>query len=151
MAHYFLALSFPEARIAGFGDVARAPELDREFFERYDFILLPWFLYKKIRPGALDILSNFSSFCEMTQKWRDYYLQGEPFASAKYFFTQNRFVAAPDFDSGATVLDYPFHEFHALHFGICPIHSHKYVKKNLFFYKRQNFSSQCFEFVGERR
>lgn len=151
MAHYFLAMSFPEARIAGFEAVSQLDKYDRAFFEKYDFILMPWFLYKNITHKSLDVVSNFSSFCEMRKKWLDYYIKGEPFESTEFFFTENRFDAAPDFDSGTTVLDYPFGDFDKLHFRISPMHSHRYKAKNFFFYRKEFFTSQCFEFIGRRK
>lgn len=151
LAHYFLAMNFPDASIAGFADVLNAKNIDRDFLKKYDFIFIPWFLYDKISSKSIDLVTNFASFGEMRKEWFKYYTENEVFASSKYFFTENRFQSAPTYDTDLTVLDYHLNEFKALHFRICPIFSHAYRQKFIFFYEKLVFSSQYFEFVGERK
>jgi len=151
LAYYFLGTCFPDTRIAGYNELSNMSKIDRDFIEQYDFILLPWFFYKRLTPTSIDLITNFASLGEMKREWFDYYLKSEPFLSAKYFFTANRFQSAPTYDTDLTILDYPIHDFNKLHFAVSPIFSHTYVRKNLFFYEKLVFSSQYFEFIGERK
>jgi putative sugar O-methyltransferase len=150
LAAYYLGMSFPQAKIAGYKELMQAKRIDREFLKKYDFVLLPWTFYKNIARGAVDVVSNFASLGEMRREWFDYYMKSEPFLSAKYFFCVNRFQSAPTYDTDLTILDYPINDFKRLHFRICPYFSHTYVRKFLFFYRQLNFTSQYFEFIGER-
>ena len=150
LAHYFIGSTFPNARIASCKELAGLKSIDRGFLGKYDFILLPWFLYKKLGPNSVDMVTNFASFGEMRREWFDYYLKSEPFLSAKYFFSANRFQSYPEYDTDITILDYPLHDFKKLHFCISPYFSHTYKMKNIFWYEKYNFSSQYFEFIGER-
>ena len=150
LAHYFLALSFPHASIAGFKEVIEAPSLDRAFFEKYDFVLVPWFLYKNIISKSIDVITNFASFGEMKRDWFSFYFENEPFKSAPYFYTINRFQSAPTYNTDITILDYPLKEFKVLHFAISPSSTHTYQRRCLFFYEKVPFSSQFFEFIGEK-
>jgi putative sugar O-methyltransferase len=150
LAHYFLGCNFPEARIAGYKEISDMEYIDREFISKYDFTLLPWFLYKRLCHNSIDIVSNFASLGEMRREWVDYYLKSEPFLSTKYFFTANRFQSYPEYDTDLTILDYPLLDFKKLHFRISPYFSHVYKRKYLFWHERYNFSSQYFEFIGER-
>lgn len=150
LARYFLGIEFPEARIAGFKDVDSLEKIDRAFIEKYDFVLLPWYAYKKLQKDTLDVVSNFASLGEMRREWFDYYLKSEPFLSAKYFFTSNRFQSYPEYDTDLTILDYPLQDFKRLHFRISPYFLYYYKRKNFFFYEKEHYSSQYFEFIGER-
>ena len=150
LAYYFLGLSFPSARIAGYKEIAMADKIDRSFLGKYDFVLIPWFFYRKITPQSIDLITNFASLGEMKRKWFNFYMKSEPFLSAKYFFTVNRFQSAPTYDTDLTILDYQLDDFKKLHFAVSPIFSHTYIRKYLFFYKKLIFNSQYFEFIGER-
>lgn len=150
LAHYFLGCTFPEAKIASYKEISAVEYVDRSFIEKYDFVLLPWFCYKKIKPHSLDMVTNFVSFGEMRREWFDYYLKSEPFLSARYFFTANRFQSYPEYDTDVTILDYSLHDFKKLHFGISPYFTYIYRRKYLFFYEKFHISSQYFEFIGER-
>jgi hypothetical protein len=150
LAYYYLGMSFPQARIAGYKEIAGLARIDRDFLNTYDFILVPWFFYKKIASESIDLATNFASLGEMKREWFDYYVKSEPFLSTKYFFTANRFQSAPTYDTDLTILDYPLADFRKLHFSVSPIFSHTYARKLLFFYEKVYFSSQYFEFIGER-
>lgn len=150
LAHYYLGMSFPDAKIATYKDIGNLKFLDRTLFEKFDFILIPWFLYKNIAAKSIDLVTNFASFGEMKREWFNYYVKSEPFLSSKYFLTANRFQSAPTYDTDLTILDYPLNDFKKLHFQISPIFTHTYERKWLFFYKKLMFSSPYFEFMGER-
>lgn len=151
LAHYFLAKHFPDAKIATYKDIFEVKKIDRNFLNKYDFILIPWHMYTKIEHGGIDILTNFVSFAEMGRKYFDYYLKQEPFLSVEYFFTVNRFVSAPTYDNGLTILDYQLASFRALHFAIFPLVMERYRRSRLFFYRYFPHESQLFEFIGERQ
>lgn len=150
LAYYFLGTCFPDAKIAGYKELSNIDKIDRDFIEQYDFILLPWFFYKKLAPESIDLTTNFASLGEMKREWFDYYLKSEPFLSTKYLFTANRFQSAPTYDTDLTILDYPLHDFNKLHFAVSPLFLYTYERKNLFSYEKVPFSSQYFEFIGER-
>jgi hypothetical protein len=150
LAHYFLAKTFPEARIAGFKDVIAAGEIDRTFINKYDFILCPTELYDLISPNSIDLITNFISFAEMTKQWFDKYMTSSPFKTAKYLFTVNRYDSFPTYNNNLTILDYSLHSYTKLHmrnciffnFNVCPVY--------LFFYKKKLYSSGTFEYIGHR-
>lgn len=150
LAHYFLGISFPGVKIASFRELAGHERIDRGILKQYDFILLPWYRYKALAAGSVDIVANFASLGEMKREWFDYYLKSEPFLSTKYFFTHNRFQSAPTYDTDLTILDYPLGDFKKLHFGVCPFCLYDYKRKNLFLYEKFYYSSPYFEFIGER-
>jgi len=150
LAHYFLAVDFPDATIVSYQDIYQQEGIDRDFLSRCDFLLLPWYFYTKVVPGSLDIITNFVSFGEMSRKNFDYYLKQHPFLSTEYFFTVNRFQSAPTYDNGLTILDYPLGDFEKLHFAINPIISERYKKKWRFFCEYFPYPSQFFEFIGKR-
>ncbi|NQT47293.1 MAG: putative sugar O-methyltransferase [Candidatus Omnitrophica bacterium] len=151
LAHYFLGKEFPEAKIASMKEIRGAGRINREFIRKYDFVLLPWMYYEKTQPKSLDLLTNFSSFGEMSKKYFDYYLRNEPFKSTPYFFTCNRFHSHSTYKNDISVLDYPLSEFSKLHFDIFPVISERYRRHGILFYKFFPYPSQCFEFIGVRK
>lgn len=150
LAYYFLGMSFPDAKIAGYKEISQLNRINRDFIESYDFILIPCSFYKKIMPHSLDLITNFASLGEMKREWFDFYLKSELFSSTKYFFTVNRFQSAPTFDTDLTILDYPLSEFKKLDFKIFDFFTYAYFRKYLFLYEKKYFPSQYFEFIGER-
>lgn len=150
LANYFLGTNFPDAKIATYKELSQVARIDRKFVEQYDFILLPWYEYEKFAPDTTDVVTNFASFGEMRREWFEFYINNEPFRSTRFFLTENRFQSAPTYDSDLTVLDYPLQRFRKLHFAICPMFTYTYTRHNLFFTKKVYFSSQYFEFIGER-
>lgn len=151
LAHYFLGMNFPDAKIASFNNLMDVECVDRTFLEGYDFVLLPWFLYHKFSAKSLDVVTNSASLGEMRRKWFDYYLKHEPFLSARFFFTSNRFQSYPTYDTDLTILDYPLRDFKTLFFGVSPIYSMIYMGKWFIFWEKVLPSSQYFDFIGERK
>lgn len=150
LAHYFIAMNMPMASIATFREVLNAEHLDRDFFSQYDFILIPLTSYKDISANSVDLVTNFASFSEMQRPWFEHYIENEPFISAKYFLTANRFQSAPIYDSDITILDFHLERFKKLHFAIDQMARYVYKRKFFFFYNIQPNTSQFFEFIGER-
>jgi len=100
LAHYYLGREFPSAAIATYRDLASLSSIGRDFIKKYDFILVPAYYYHKISAGSLDAFTNFMSLQEMGRGYFDGYLQNQPFLSAKFFFTINRYQSAPTYDNG---------------------------------------------------
>lgn len=150
LAHYYLGSNMPDAAIATYKEIKDIRSIDRDFINKYDFILVPFYLYEKIAEASIDVFTNFMSLQEMGRKYFDFYLTNEPFLSARYFLTVNRYSASPTYDNGVTILDYPLSGFKRLHFGTSPIVGERYRRKWLFFYTYFPYASQHFEFVGKR-
>ena len=111
---------------------------------------MPYFYYNKLAPGSIDLITNFASLGEMNRNWFDYYLKAEPFLSVKYCFMVNRIQSYPTYDNDLTIMDYPLNDFKKIHFGVWPIPPYIYKKVLMFFSEKDLFSSQYFEFIGER-
>ena len=124
---------------------------DKNFVSKYDFLLIPIECYSKIQKNTFDIVCNFNSLGEMSEKWLNHYLDADVFQSAPYFFTLNRFESRPTYNTDINILDYRLDDYQRLHFQISPLFSKYYVGKYLFFQKEQYFTSQCFEFIGKRK
>ena len=151
LAYYFLGIIFPEARIAGVKELQGQQELTRDFFNQYDFCLLPWPMYEQIAAGSIDLVTNFVSLGEMSRKFFDYYLNAPAFQTAGYFFTANRIVSLPDYETDLTIRDYPIWEpGKMLHFGVSPIYSniYRYPRKRMFFNERVAYPPS-FEYIGQ--
>ena len=149
LAHYFLGKCFPGARIAGPREVLSEDILSRDFIERFDFVLIPSTLYERLGPQSVDLVTNFTSFGEMTKTSFDYYTKVPPFTTARYFLTVNRMQSRPDHDTDMTILDYPIWDSRKrLHFATCPIYPHYYRRKWLFFFDKVAYPP-VFEYVGE--
>ncbi len=150
LAHYYLSLNFPEAKIATYKDLEKPDVIGKDMIKRYDFILVPCYFYDKIAKDAVDVFTNFMSLQEMSREFFDYYLTRGPFLSAPFFFTVNRYQSAPTYDNGLTILDYPLGDFERIHFATTPIVGQRYKRKMLFFYTYFPYASQHFEFIGKR-
>lgn len=151
LAHYFLGMEFPGARIATLKDIYNLNSIDAEFIKKHDFILVPVEYYKKVAPQTVDLVSNFFSFGEMSKEAFDYYQKSEPFLSARYFFTVNGFYSQPVYDNNISILDYSLNDFEKLHFDISPLVRERYKRVLIFFCKFWPHTSQCFEFIGARK
>ncbi len=139
LAHYYLGISFPKARIASYKELAKLDVIDRNFIKDFDFILLPTFLYKKIAPQTLDVFCSISSLWEMSRGWFEYYINAEPFSSVKYFFCMSNQVKSVYFDKELTILDYHLREFKKLYFQIAPS-----------FLPPKEPETPYFEYIGQR-
>ena len=149
LAYYFLSTYMPEASIAGITQVSTETKLNRQFIEEYDFVLVPCSYYQNLVPESIDLISNFTSFGEMSRKWFDHYLTSPVFLTAKNFFTSNRVETFPGGDMELTILDYPIWDAtKRLHFQVCPLWSTHYERRNLFFSERVTHSPH-FEYIGE--
>lgn len=150
LAYYFLSTYLPEARIAGANEIKTHTELSSEFFQQYDFVLLPLPYYQQISLGSIDLISNFVSLAEMSRNWFEYYTDAPVFKSAKYFFTVNRVQSFPIYDNDLTILDYPIWDADKkLHFGLSPVTSriNTYSRRGLFFNERSP-RPPTFEYIG---
>ena len=151
LAYYFLASTFPDARINSFEEVYDVEVIDKEFINQYDFVLIPIDCYKKIEKGAFTVLSNFFSLGEMSEEWFDIYTKGDAFQGADYILTINRFESRPSYNTMLNILDYNLEQYEKIHFQISPYERYHYERKYLFFYKKEYYTSQFFEFIGKRK
>jgi putative sugar O-methyltransferase len=150
LAYYYLKMSFPSARINTLREVYEAEEIDLNFVNKFDFTLIPVECYNKLKANSFNLITNFASFGEMSKQWFETYLDGEVFRNARYFFTLNRFESRPTYNTDINILDYRLHEYKKIYFQISPLFHSYYEKFLLFFYKKKNFTSQSFEFIGKK-
>ncbi len=154
LARYFLGQSHPDATFAPYEEIRSQDILDHDFLRQYDFVLLPHWTYPKLTKGAVDMMVNVASLGEMSRKWFNFYLDSNVFRGVRWTIFINRFesspVLEPTYDTDLTLLDYPLHDFSSLRFGVCPLFSYSCESNGYFSYRKRYFSSQYFEFVGER-
>jgi len=150
LAHYYLQTEFPEATIATIEKVDELVTLDTETIRQYDFVLLSTTMYHKLESLDIDVVTNFVSLAEMSKDWFDTYLQSQPFISAKYFFTANRYDSYPTYSNGITIMDYPLNNYKKIIFKTLPILKSYFLPSFLFFTKKVRFSSELFLFIGKQ-
>ena len=148
IARYQLGMLFPEARMAGTKEIAGLESIPRSFLESHDVTFVPHKLYPRLPAGSIDLVTNFTSFGEMTKEWFHYYVDAPVFKTAKWFMTANRIISRPGYDSDLTILDYPTHK--PLHFGLHPLCGYNYTRHKLFFTRRGTTSSPVFEYIGQQ-
>ena len=149
LARYFLSSTFPAATFAGIRELGALPTIPRAVVESHDFVLVPVSYYERLEGGSIDLVTNFASLGEMTRQWFDYYMRGTPFVTAKWFFTANRIQSRPTYDTDLTVVDYPIWDPEKRrHFAICPIFSHDYLRRYLFWMERHPIPPY-FEYLGD--
>lgn len=155
LAYYYLASTFPDARIATMDDLLPEGRITRDFLARFDFVLVPVPMYEMIAANSIDMVTNFFSFGEMRREWFLNYLDSEPFRTAHFFFCCNRIESAPRFDptydSDLTVLDYRLADYEKLFFDVFPLYPYHVRRKALISYEKLPFSSPNFDFIGRRR
>jgi len=150
LAHYYLLELFPEAKIAGFKEVAGVDKVDKNFIKQFDFILIPTSMYGKLAGKSVDLLTNFTSFSEMSREWFDLYINSEVFKTVPFLYTINRYDAYPTYDNKVTVLDYPLNDYERIHMGTCPLLKNHYEGFLFFLHKAVRYPSEFFEFIGKR-
>lgn len=154
LAYYYIAKTFPEARIGTLSDLLTQQTITREFLEQFDFVLAPVATYEMFAANSVDMVTNFFSFGEMRREWFMGYIQGKAFQTAEFFFTSNRIESAPrlepTYDSDLTILDYPLADYQRLLFGVFPLYTYHIRKKFFLDYEKLPFSSQNFDFIGRK-
>ncbi len=139
LAHYYLGVSFPHAKIATYKDVAGVLSINRDFIKKFDFILLPMFFYNKIERNTIDVVCSFASLGEMSREWFKYYMESGPFLSAKYFFCMLNQIRSIHFKTDLTIQDYRLDAFKEFYFRILPE-----------LLPCKNPEPPYFEFIGQR-
>lgn len=139
LAHYYLGMSFPHAKIAGYKEVVAVKKIDRDFIQSFDFILLPTFLYNKLLPDVADVFCSISSLWEMSRQWFQHYMSSELFLRTPFFFCMSNQINPVTEKSGISIIDYQLKEFKKLHFSL--EHELSLSKKR---------DSRFFEFIGQR-
>ena len=150
LAYYFLAMSYPEAKINTLEEAYETEVIDRAFFERYDFTLVPIDCFAKIKGGAVDLITNFFSLGEMSEEWFDVYRNSDAFLGAKYIFTINRFFSMPTYGTDIDILRYRLCEYRKLFFDISPYERNFYRGKWKVLTEKVPYTSQFFEFIGQK-
>lgn len=149
LAYYYLGTCFPNARIAGIKEIHKKAEITRSFVDKYDFVLIPVTFYQRLEKETVDIYTNFVSLGEMKREWFDYYLKSAPFLTAKYFYTINRIISQPAYDTDITLLDYIVHRpKNLLHFAIHPLPSGLGKVKFMFLTEKITYPP-LFEYICE--
>ncbi len=155
LSYWFLGNLFPDAKFATLADFADRETIDRAFLEQFDFVLLPVPQYGMLQADSLDMVSNFFSLGEMRREWFEGYMTSDPFRTARYFLTSNRFESSPrmepTYDTDLTILDYPLGDFERLHFGVYPLHQCYFKSKGYVFTETRSISSHNFDFLGRRK
>jgi len=155
-ARYYIKSEFPEARIPDFKDIINCSKLDRNFFDNYDFSLVPCYLINKIEENSADMFTNFASLNEMPKSWFDEYLNSKLFKSSKYLFTMNRFDRDPmneNEKNSISILDMPFEEYKKIFFKVFPLYKWAYnpVKfLNIPIYAKKVWHDPSYIFIGKR-
>ena len=148
LAYFFLSTCFPGARISRIRDLDDTGTITSDFIKSHDFVLVPTTHYQRMAPGTIDLVTNFTSFGEMTKSSLDYYLKSPQFTAAQYFFTSNRVQRYNDDDADVNILDYPIWEpGKRLHFAVCPVWSYYYRHKYKLFSDKCAFAPN-FEYIG---
>jgi putative sugar O-methyltransferase len=151
LAYYFWASSHEGAKINTLEEAYEAEVIDREFIERYDYTLVPIDCYSKLTGGAADLITNFFSLGEMNEEWFDTYKNSDVFRNAKYLFTINRFFSKPTYGTDIDILSYPLNDYKKLFFNISPYDHYHYRGKWKILTEKVEYTSQFFEFIGERQ
>lgn len=153
LAHYYLAQLFPDAKIAGFHEIAQVEKINKAFIDNYDFILVPTSMYEKISnsQNIVDVVTNFASLSEMSKTWFDAYINSAIFKTAKYFYTVNRYDGYPTYKDAITVLDYPVYNYKTIYMRTCPFLKYYYCSKWFFFSQRVSYPSEFFQFIGKNK
>jgi len=151
LAYYFLASTTPNIKINTFKDVYEADVIDRNFFDRFDFTLIPIDCYHKIKGGAIDLVSNFASLGEMNEEWFDTYRNSDVVTKAKYLFLMNRFFSKPTYGTDIDVLRYRLHEYNKIFFNGSAYEQYHYQGKWKILTEKIPYTSQFFEFIGEKK
>lgn len=150
LAHYFLASSYPDAKINTLEDAYETEAIDRSFFERFDFTLVPIDCFSKVESGAVDLVANFFSLGEMSEEWFDVYRNSDVFQGAKYLFTINRFFSKPTYGTDIDILRYRLDKYCKLYFNLSPYEQFFIRGKWKVLTQKVPYTSQFFEFIGER-
>lgn len=150
LAHYYLGKLFPRAKIAGFKEVGHAGRINRAFIEQYDFILIPTSMYQMIEGNSVDLVTNFISLSEMSRCWFNTYIWSEVFKTAPFLFVVNRYDAYPTYQNNITILDYHLENYDPILMRTCPFLQCYYRSFLLLGYKRVNYPSQFFQFIGSQ-
>ncbi len=154
LADYFLRNKFKDAKIATYLDIRKLEKIDRQFVEKFDFVLIPITQYDKLMPDVADMYTNFDSLGEMMRPWFEYYMKSAAFKGVKIFMTTNRFVSSPAHEpthgNDLTIWDYKLDQFNHILFDVNPILTLYSKIHHKYFYSIESFSSQFFDFIGKK-
>lgn len=151
LAHYFLSIYCPSARIAGPRELLAAGKVDRDFARAYDFVLVPSVMFGCLEDLAVDLVVSFGSLGEMTRTYFDAYVDSPVYRSARFQLMINRIPARPAaYVNDITILDYPIWDRRQLlHFDACPIYAVQFLFESGLFSCRAVIPDPHFEYVGQ--
>ncbi len=156
-AHFYLKSEFPDLKFATFKDLKNLKLIDRNFIEKFDFVLVPCFFIDKISKDATDLITNFASFNEMPRFWFKKYMNSAIFNGAKYFFTMNRIIR-PQMDKNKdldiSILDLPLDNYEKIYFNIYELYKWRYESVkflNIPLYGEKVWFDPHYEYIGSRK
>ncbi len=154
-AHYYIKCEYPDAKIPSFEEISKN-KLDRNFFEQYDFSLVPCFLIDKIDENSTDLITNFASFNEMPKIWFDKYIESKLFKSSKFLYTMNR-ISRPPMNKGEiyeiSILDMNLNNYKKIFFDVFKLYKWKYMTvkfSNFPIYAKKDWHDPSFIFAGKK-
>ena len=156
-ANFYLRNEFPNSKIATFKELKKVETIDRNFVEKFDFLLVPCFFIDKLSGDAADLITNFASFNEMPKFWLDKYLSSDIFNGAKYLFTMNR-VVRPSMNENEKInislLDLPLKNYNQIYFDIFELYKWRYENIKFFnipLYAKKVWFDPHYEFIGSKK
>lgn len=156
-AHYYIKSEFPDAKIPTFDQIINSKRLDRDFFEKFDFSLIPCYFIDKIEKNSSDLITNFASFNEMPKEWFDKYMESDLLQGSKYIYTMNRITRAPLNSNDSyeiSILDMSFENYEKIFFDVFKLNKWKYITVKLFnlpIYAKKNWHDPKYIFAGKKK
>lgn len=148
-ASYYLRCNFPNARVNHISDTENHDVINKEFFDQYDVCLIPADNFNKINVDNKIIITNFNSFGEMSNNIFNSYKNSSIYKNLEFLFTSNRIDSYPTYDNNISILDYELDIYNKIHLDISPLFDKYYKRKYIFLTEECEFSSRCFEFIGQ--
>ncbi len=155
-AHYYIKSEFPNSKIPTFEQITNAKYLDRNFFDKFDFSLIPCYLIDKINKDSSDLVANFASFNEMPKIWFDKYMNSQLLKNSKYLYTMNRISRPPMNNNEAyaiSILDMNLNEYEKIFFDVFRLYKWKYLSVKIFnlpIYAKKDWHDPSFIFAGKK-
>ena len=156
-AHYYIKSEFPNAKIPSFEQIASSECLDRNFFNKFDFSLIPCYLIDKIDKNSTDLVTNFASFNEMPKVWFDKYMRSELLQSSKYIYTMNRISRPPMNNNDSyeiSILDMNLNNYEKIFFDVFKLYKWKYLTFKCFnipIFAKKAWHDPSYIFAGKNK
>lgn len=166
LVYYYLRETNCNYKIATLGDF-KSNKIEKSEIKKYDFVLIPNNFFYKIRLLNIDLITNFFSFGEMKKKEMKKYLDSTIVKNSKFIFICNRIFSNPNpninksnnydknssgyYDNDTSIEDYQLQKYKRIFLDQNPVYP--YLIKNLYFlfYKKINYLSNYFDFLGAKK